>query len=102
MYSLPINPSPIELWEEFKIRMAEDFVFHGNSQEAAIDKTLQHIDSIFSCNGQTLTDFGLPIPTLEYGRYTDAINNNRQMTQQQYQDASNTLVNSMNADQKVY
>ena len=41
MHSLPISPTPIELWDEFKIAMCDDFLQNKNSEYVSINKALQ-------------------------------------------------------------
>ncbi len=41
MHSLPIRPTPLELWEHFKMGMSDDFLHKHNSVHVSINKALQ-------------------------------------------------------------
>lgn len=48
LHSNVTNPTPCDLWNEFKLKLAEDFIRENNdSEEAAIDKALQVNTNIF-------------------------------------------------------
>ncbi|GBO41289.1 hypothetical protein AVEN_148110-1 [Araneus ventricosus] len=56
------NPtSPLELWEEFKYFLCEDFALHS-SVEKSVNIALHNIADHLHVNNMTLTSIGLPVP----------------------------------------
>jgi hypothetical protein len=58
----PQLPSPLELWTEFSQFFIADFIHRGDTPEVALNKALQHIDSIFLRNNTSCRLIGIPEP----------------------------------------
>ncbi|GBO29957.1 hypothetical protein AVEN_99253-1 [Araneus ventricosus] len=60
------NPtSPLELWEEFKSYLCEDFVLHTSVQQSA-NLALHNIADHLHVHNMTLTSIGLPEPATSH------------------------------------
>ena len=52
--------NPLQLWNDFRERLTEDFTRNNLQQPAADVAALQHIDRVLRQQGRTLRDFLLP------------------------------------------
>ncbi|GBN29997.1 hypothetical protein AVEN_266525-1 [Araneus ventricosus] len=60
------NPtSPLEIWEEFKSYLCEDFVLHTSVQQS-VYFALHNIDDHLHVHNMTLTSKGLPEPEISH------------------------------------
>jgi hypothetical protein len=100
----PVSPSASEIWDRFNVRMSDDFIrLNGDTEEIAIQKSLQHIKSIMAKSGDTLANHNLPEPDPNVADYR--IRNNQELepelTPEAHAVIADNMITTFNAEQLV-
>ena len=105
MHCHPNNPSALTLWNSYQERMSDDFVtFNGDTIDIAVQKSLQHIYSIFRQNGRIHSEFDLPelnpnVP--DYRIRNNDIVMDQEMSLEEHNQKAQTMRSTFNEEQKV-
>lgn len=103
LHSTPVNPTPLELWNQYSERMSQDYVaFLADTLDVAKQRSLQHIKYLLSNENKSLSEFNLPEPTMDLSwRYRRENINLLEMTPEEYASKVNELEPTLNNEQSL-
>ena len=103
IHSEPINPSPLQLWEDYAERMSGDYImFQHDTAEVAIQRSLHHLKYMLRCERKSLSDYDLPEPTMDIDwRYRHENINLLEMTPEEYATRVDELLPTLNPEQRA-
>ncbi|XP_054282916.1 uncharacterized protein LOC129000066 [Macrosteles quadrilineatus] len=94
LLGLNVPTESLDLWNEFKAYMIEDFTNRGSSEEEALNGALSQIEEILRTHNTSCRDLGLPTPVIRLNQVVNQANSETKRVE------FDSLYSKANEDQK--